>query len=61
VLSETAVVAYKIDAPYMPEYEAGVRYNCQELGIDWLFDKDSVLLSDKDKVLPCLKESFVFE
>ncbi len=61
VLSETAVVAYKIDAPYKPDFEDGISYNCSELGIDWLLDKDSVLLSDKDKVLPCLKEASLFD
>lgn len=61
VLSDTAVVSYKIDAPYMPEYEAGIRYNCSELAIDWQISEEHFILSDKDKVLPCLKDAALFE
>ncbi len=54
VLSERAIVQYKIDAPYNPKAESGIRYNDSDLGIDW--QVDNPILSEKDHKLPCLKE-----
>ena len=53
VLSERAIVQYKVDAPYNPEAESGIRYNDPDLGIDWQVDNPK--LSDKDQNLPYLK------
>jgi dTDP-4-dehydrorhamnose 3,5-epimerase len=57
VLSPTAVVFYKCDHLYSPGFEGGIRFNDPELGIDWKVDPDKAILSDKDKVLPLLKEA----
>ena len=54
VLSERAIVQYKVDAPYNPEAESGIRYNDSDLGIDW--QVDNPILSEKDQKLPLLKE-----
>jgi dTDP-4-dehydrorhamnose 3,5-epimerase len=54
VLSEKAIVEYKIDAPYNPQAENGIRYNDPDLGIDWQVDNPK--LSDKDLKLPFLKD-----
>ena len=54
VLSERAVVQYKVDAPYNPQAENGIRYNDPDLGIDWQVDNPK--LSDKDQNLPYLKD-----
>ena len=54
VLSERAIVQYKIDAPYSPKAESGIRYNDSDLGIDW--QVDNPILSEKDQKLPFLKE-----
>ena len=54
VLSERAIVQYKVDAPYAPQAENGIRYNDPDLGIDWQVDKPK--LSDKDQKLPFLKD-----
>ena len=54
VLSERAIVQYKVDAPYNPEAESGIRYNDPDLGIDW--QVDNPILSDKDLKLPFLKD-----
>ena len=56
VLSETAVFAYKVDNVYAPEYDAGIRYDDQELNIDWRLTKDEVQLSAKDKKLTSFKD-----
>ena len=54
VMSERAIVQYKVDAPYNPEAESGIRFNDPDLGIDWLVDNP--VLSEKDQKLPFLKD-----
>ena len=54
VLSEKAIVQYKVDSPYNPQAEKGVRYNDPDLGIDWQVDNPK--LSEKDQKLPFLKD-----
>ena len=54
VMSERAIVQYKVDAPYNPEAESGIRFNDPDLGIDWHVDNPK--LSDKDQNLPYLKD-----
>jgi dTDP-4-dehydrorhamnose 3,5-epimerase len=49
VLSEEAIVAYKVDEKYMALEEGGLAWNDQILNIDWLLDKNEILLSEKDK------------
>lgn len=56
VLSEQAVFFYKCDNYYNKASEGGVIYNDPELGIDWKLDTADFLLSEKDTVLPTLKE-----
>jgi len=54
VLSETATFCYKCDELYHPEDEGGLMWNDPEIGIDWPF-KGEILLSEKDKIHPSLK------
>ena len=54
VMSERAIVQYKVDAPYNPQAENGIRYNDPDLGIDW--QVGNTKLSDKDLKLPLLKD-----
>ena len=58
VLSETATFCYKFDELYYPEDEGGILWNDPDIGIDWP-NVDEVLLSEKDKKHPLLKESKV--
>lgn len=55
VLSETAVFAYKCDDFYHPEDEGGIMWNDPDINIEWPY-KCELLLSEKDKVHPLLKE-----
>lgn len=55
VLSETAVFAYKCDDFYHPEDEGGIMWNDPDVNIEWPY-KGELLLSEKDKVHPLLKE-----
>ena len=57
VLSETAVFAYKCDEYYHPEAEAGIIYNDLSIGIDWKIPEKDAKLSEKDKLLPELKNA----
>lgn len=55
VLSETAVFAYKCDDFYHPEDEGGIMWNDPDINIEWPY-KGELLLSEKDKIHPLLKE-----
>lgn len=52
VLSDTAEFQYKCDNFYAKHAEGGLRYDDPLLKIDWHFDLDKVLVSEKDLVLP---------
>lgn len=56
VLSEEAVFQYKCDEYYAPQSEGAVLWNDADLAIDWLIPEDKVILSDKDRRHPTLKE-----
>ena len=55
-LSDTAKVLYKCDNYYNKEAEGGVHYNDPNLGISWAMNKNDLLLSEKDGILPNFKE-----
>lgn len=57
VISETAVIMYKCDDFYVPEAERGIIYNDKDLNIDWKLASDNILVSDKDRMLPALKDA----
>ncbi len=54
VLSDTAYFMYKCTDVYNPLAEGGVLWNDPDIGIAWPMQE--VILSDKDKVYPRLKE-----
>lgn len=56
VLSDEAIFAYKVDNYYAPEYEDGIIWNDADLKIDWRISENEIQLSQKDTVLPTLKE-----
>ncbi len=51
VLSETAIVEYKVDAPYSKESEGGIIFSDSELAIDWKVPINETVISEKDKEL----------
>lgn len=56
VLEDETIFTYKCDNFYHPEAEGGVMYNDADLGIDWMLNADEIQLSEKDTVLPLLKD-----
>jgi dTDP-4-dehydrorhamnose 3,5-epimerase len=55
-LTEDTEVIYKVTGPYEKAAERGVIWNDPDIGIKWPVDADKVILSDKDKVLPRLRD-----
>ena len=58
VLSETAVFNYKCDNLYNKDSEGGVIYNDETLNIDWKLEASEFLISEKDNILPTIKDLF---
>lgn len=56
VLSDTAVFAYKVDNSYAKEYEAGIKWDDNELGIKWGLEKNEIIVSEKDELLTLFSE-----
>ncbi len=54
-LSEEAEIVYKVSgSEYSPEYDRSIRWNDQDIGIEWPL-KGEPILSEKDKTAPFLK------
>lgn len=56
VRSDMAVFQYKCDAFYAPQSEGGICVLDRELGINWGIPQDALILSEKDKQYPLLKD-----
>ena len=56
VLSEEAVFQYKCDSYYAPESEGSLVWNDPDLNIDWKIPSEDIILSDKDRHHPYLRE-----
>lgn len=54
VLSETAYFTYKCTDVYTPSAEGGIIWNDPDIAVEW--PMEDVLLSEKDKVYPKLKD-----
>ena len=57
VLSEDVVFQYKCDDFYAPECEGAIAWDDPDLGIDWGIPYEDVILSEKDKKHPLLKDA----
>lgn len=61
VLSDEAVFTYKVDNPYAPTQEAGIRWNDEDLAIQWPIDPQLVITSEKDLNACRLKDAELFD
>jgi dTDP-4-dehydrorhamnose 3,5-epimerase len=57
VLSESAIFQYKCDNYYNKASEGGLHYADPTLAIDWGLPDEELIVSDKDKELPFLKDA----
>ncbi|WP_291582106.1 dTDP-4-dehydrorhamnose 3,5-epimerase [Bacteroides sp.] len=57
VLSEEVIFQYKCDNFYSPQSEGALAWNDPDLGINWRIPANDVVLSEKDKAHPCLKDT----
>ena len=56
VLSEKVIFQYKCDEFYAPQSEGAIAWDDPDLNIDWLLPRDKILLSEKDRHHPCLRD-----
>lgn len=55
-LTDETEVIYKVTGAYDKSAERGVIWNDPDIGIEWPVSPDAVILSDKDKILPLLRD-----
>lgn len=56
VLSEIAIFSYKVDNYYAPECDRGLKFDDDDLAIDWKLPEGELKLSDKDRKQPSLND-----
>lgn len=61
VLSDEAVFTYKVDNPYAPQADGGIRWDDPDLNIQWPVTADGILTSEKDLKLPFMKDAELFD
>ena len=52
----TSLVMYKVSHYYAPKHESGIRWNDPDIGVPWPMADAEIILSDRDRRLPLLKE-----
>lgn len=59
-LEDDSIFSYKCTNKYAPEFDSGVKFDDQEIGVEWPVEKvggwDYVITSEKDSKLQSLKE-----
>jgi dTDP-4-dehydrorhamnose 3,5-epimerase len=56
VLSDEVVFQYKCDNFYCPESEGAIAWDDPDLGIDWKIPENRIILSEKDRSHPRLRD-----
>ena len=59
--TEETILNYKCDNFYNPEYDSGFNLFNSNLKLKFNLDINKIITSEKDKLLPKLKESYFFE
>jgi dTDP-4-dehydrorhamnose 3,5-epimerase len=57
VLTDEVIFQYKCDEFYAPQSEGALAWDDPDLGIEWGIPMEDVILSEKDKVHPRLKDA----
>ena len=55
-LESDVVVMYKASDYYAPTHESGIRWNDPDIAFPWPLEDANIIISDKDRRLPLLKE-----
>lgn len=58
-LSKTAIVQYKVDNYYAPQYDSGIKWDDKDLNINWQLQKNKIsqpIVSEKDNQLQTFLE-----
>ncbi len=58
-LTDNTIFVYKCDNYYEKASESGIIYDDADLGLDWEYPKEKIILSDKDKRLPTFKDLYL--
>lgn len=61
VLSEEAILAYKVDNYYSASHERGISFDDKDLSIDWRLPTKSITVSTKDKKNSSFQDSDYFD
>ena len=56
VLSNKAIVTYKVDNYYNKNFELGINYNDSDLDIAWSLDSQDIIINDKDLNYPSFRD-----
>jgi dTDP-4-dehydrorhamnose 3,5-epimerase len=55
-LEDDCEVLYKATAPYAPDRDRAIRFDDPEIGIDWPMTTQDLIISDKDRAAPLLRD-----
>jgi len=61
VTSDEAIFSYKVDNYYSPKCDRSIRFDDPTININWNFPENEIVVSNKDKNAPYLKDAEVFE
>lgn len=61
VLSDEVIFTYKVDNVYAPQHEASIRWNDEQIHIEWPIDSKDVLTSEKDLKACSLQDAELFD
>lgn len=55
-LTDDVRILYKVDSYYSSEMDMGIRWDDELFNIDWLIDKNTFIMSEKDRELPLWRD-----
>lgn len=61
VLSNEAIVSYKVDNYYDSDLDRGIIFNDKDLNINWRLNNSELIFSEKDSRLPSFRNAQIFK
>lgn len=59
-LEDNTEVVYKVTDYYSPAHDRAIRFDDEQINIDWQVNASEVILSDKDRIAPMLASADTF-